>query len=37
MIFEVQGKTDNYVELVKDGDGVGSAKQRRCQMDDAME
>lgn len=22
MIFEVQGKTDNYVELVKDGDGV---------------
>ena len=22
MIFEVQGKTDNYVELVKDEDGV---------------
>ena len=22
MIFEVQGKTDNYVELVKDRDGV---------------
>lgn len=22
MVFEVQGKTDNYVKLVKDGQGV---------------